>query len=270
MLSRVDIMQELGDEILIHPLNLGNIKGSSINLSVGNHAWSLKTKKSIVADGKVVIPENDTAFILTKECLYVSDRISGTYHSRVTLTAKGLGHVGTTLDPNWIGCSLVMIHNHSDVEIPLKIGSPFVTVTLHYLSTPSIDNPTYKGGRPELLNDFECSDEYMEWIDNGWQRSSVQLKEQMEGCDEYENLLAIKTRGSLFSSPTSINLLIFLVVIFIMCVFWVYKHYFPENSDFEMVNIVIPLICAYFGMIGAQLSNYIHNKSFNRTRKRSG
>lgn len=55
MLSRKDIEKELGTGINIYPLHCNNIKGNSINFSVGQNAWSL-SRGQIVKDknGEVV------------------------------------------------------------------------------------------------------------------------------------------------------------------------------------------------------------------------
>ena len=56
MLSRKDIEKELGTGINIYPLHCNNIKGNSINFSVGQNAWSL-SRGQIVKDknGKWVL-----------------------------------------------------------------------------------------------------------------------------------------------------------------------------------------------------------------------
>ncbi|MCX5964280.1 MAG: hypothetical protein NT070_14395 [Cyanobacteria bacterium] len=70
--------------------------------------------------------------IETNESIWVSKKISGTYHSKVALVSKGLSHIGTTLDPEYVGCSLIAIHNHSnqDVSLTPEIDT-FATLVFH-------------------------------------------------------------------------------------------------------------------------------------------
>lgn len=139
-LSDNDIRQELGLNILIYPFKEGNLKGASYNLTASKLAWELSTKKSIYHpnSNKIIIPEGKTALIETHETIWVSKKISGTYHSRVTQVSQGTGHIGTTLDPNYIGASLIAVHNHSNhpVELIPEV-TPFVTLAFQYVHTES-------------------------------------------------------------------------------------------------------------------------------------
>ena len=104
-LSDNDIRRELGINVLIYPFEEGNLKGASYNLTASRLAWSLSTKQTIYqsTNDKIIITPGDTALIETHETIWVSKKISGTYHSRVTQVSQGTGHIGTTLDPNYIG-----------------------------------------------------------------------------------------------------------------------------------------------------------------------
>ena len=44
MLSKNDILKELGKGICVYPLNLDNIKENSLNLCVGRFAWATISK----------------------------------------------------------------------------------------------------------------------------------------------------------------------------------------------------------------------------------
>jgi deoxycytidine triphosphate deaminase len=103
VLSNVDLEIELirGKNIRIFPLKVDNIKGSTYNLTASKYAWSISTKKSLVKNNKIVIPPNDSALIATKEVIWVSTKIAGSYHSKVSIVSRGGGHIGTTLDPIW-------------------------------------------------------------------------------------------------------------------------------------------------------------------------
>lgn len=172
MLSIVDLKKELGKNIYIYPVHIESIKSNSIDLHVSKFAWSLDTKKRIGDDEYIIIAAHDTALIYTEEAIYVSNCIGGSYHSKVTLVSQGAGHIGTTLDAQYIGCSIIAVHNHSNRELKLKIGSEFVTLQFWYLNSPDYENaPSHDNepGHPRMLNGFDDVESYIEWRDkNTW------------------------------------------------------------------------------------------------------
>lgn len=190
MLSIVDLKKELGENIYVYPVHIESIKSNSIDLHVSKFAWSLSTKKSIGNEGYIIIEPNDTALIYTEESIYVSNRIGGSYHSKVTLVSRGAGHIGTTLDAQYIGCSIVAIHNHSKDSLKLKVGSEFVTLQFWYLNTPDYENaPSHDNepGHPRMLNGFEDVNLYIEWRDrNTWTTRKKDLFLKMTESDEYK------------------------------------------------------------------------------------
>lgn len=194
MLSIVDIKKELGDNIYIYPLHIESIKSNSVDLRVSRFAWSLNTKSRIGNDEYIIIPPHDTGLVYSEESIFVSNRIGGSYNSKVTLVSKGAGHIGTTLDAQYIGCSLVAIHNHSSVELKLKIGSEFVTLHFWYLHSPDYNNaPSHDNepGHPRMLNGFNGVEEYIEWRDkNTWATRKKDLFLKMKESEEYRRCKA--------------------------------------------------------------------------------
>lgn len=183
MLSKIDILKELGKGICIYPLNPDNIKENSVNLCAGEFAWTtvsfdiyfdknetdknkMFTLKSDSSHNEkislekghsaIFIDENSNKYIIllpftttlieTQEVLSVNSYIGGTYHSKVGMVSKGLGHIGTMVGPNFSGDSLLAFHNTSRNLIVLKPGDSFVSVVFHYLDTPYTHiNPTLSG-----------------------------------------------------------------------------------------------------------------------------
>lgn len=190
MLSIIDLKRELGKNIYIYPLHIESIKSNSIDLHVSQFAWSLSTRQSISKDGYIIIPPHDTALIYSEESIYVSNRIGGSYHSKVTLVSKGASHIGTTLDAQYVGCSLVAINNLGDKKLPLRIGSEFVTIQFWYLHSPDYeDAPSHDNepGHPRMLSDFSRFDKYIEWRDaNPWTTRKKELYDQMTTSAEYD------------------------------------------------------------------------------------
>lgn len=189
MLSIVDIKRELGENIYVYPVHPESIKSNSMDLHVSKFAWSLKSKKSIGSDKYIIIEPSDTALIYSEESIYVSNKIGGAYNSKVTLVSKGAGHIGTTLDAQYIGCSLVAIHNHSSETLRLKVGSEFVTLHFWYLNSPDYEKaPAHDNepGHPRLLNGFDDVEKYIEWRDqNTWATRKKDLIHRMLESDEY-------------------------------------------------------------------------------------
>lgn len=193
MLSYLDIKRELGQNIYIYPVFPSSIKANSIDLHVSKFGWSLKTQKSIrTSKGHLTIPANDTALIYTQESIYVSHRIGGSFHSKVTLVSKGLGHIGTALDAQYVGSCLIAIHNHSTKPVDLVIGQEFVTLHLFYLDTPCFEKKIIQDNAPGhklMISGMEENsvNEYMTWRDsNKWNVSSIELLHKMLESKEYQ------------------------------------------------------------------------------------
>lgn len=194
MLSIVDLKKELGKNIYIYPVHIESIKSNSIDLHVSNYAWSLSSKKSISNNGYIIIPPWDTGLVYTEESIYVTNQIGGSYHSKVTLVSQGVGHIGTSLDAQYIGCSLVAIHNLSDSPMNLKVGSEFVTLQFDYLNTPDYpDAPSHDNepGHPRMLNGYEDVNSYIEWRDsNTWTTRKKDLYLKMIESEEFKRCQA--------------------------------------------------------------------------------
>lgn len=229
MLSIVDIKKELGNNIYIYPLHIDSIKSNSIDLRVGKFAWSLNSKNRIGNSEYIIIPPHDTGLVYSEESIFVSNKIGGSYNSKVTLVSKGAGHIGTTLDAQYIGCSLVAIHNHSSSELKLKIGSEFVTLHFWYLNSPDYENaPSHDNepGHPRMLNGFNGVEEYIEWRDrNTWttRKKDLYLKmkesKEFQRCkEEYQKELDNFNRG-IIKKRTKNFIKVFAIIIVIFCIF---------------------------------------------------
>lgn len=193
MLSFVDIKKELGKNIYIYPVYPSSIKANSIDLHASKFAWSLKTKKPLArSQGCHIVPPNDTALVYTEESIYVSHKIGGSYHSKVTLVSQGLGHIGTTLDAHYIGNSLIALHNHSNDNFNLRIGQELVTLHLFYLHSPIFSNEQGNDndpGHPRMIMAFDKKSvsQYISWRDqNQWVTSQRALLHKMLDSDEYK------------------------------------------------------------------------------------
>lgn len=265
MLSIVDIKKELGNNIYLYPVHIESIKANSIDLHVSKFAWSLNTKKRIDSDGYVVIPPNDTGLIYTEESIYVSDKIGGSYHSKVTIVCKGAGHIGTTLDAQYIGCSLIAMHNHSADELKLKIGSEFVTIHFWYLNSPtysyaiSHDNAP---GHPRILNGYNGVEDYIEWKDqNAWTTRQKDLFHKMEESEEFKkckeeyqieldqfNKRVFRTRTKQYIKAIGILLIVFVLLSMPAYIF----DFGGVSTIFQnlLEKVALPLLAGIIGTFG--------------------
>lgn len=130
VLSDKSIKKLLGVHIFIYPFKNKNLQAASYDLTASKCAFIVENdeQKLIVNGDWIIIPKHMTAMIETNESIYVSKRIAGTYHSLVGLTNRGIGHIGTTLDPNYFGVSTISMHNTTDKEIRIRVGEPIASI----------------------------------------------------------------------------------------------------------------------------------------------
>lgn len=194
ILSNEDILNELGKNIYVYPFVSDNIRGNTLNLTSSNMAWSIMQKESIVKvineKRVIVIPPHDTALIETEETIYVSNKIGGTYHSRVSKVSLGLGHIGTTLDPGWIGPSLIALHNHLDIPVTINVGASIVSIIFHYLNTESTYKNTNVSGQIKVLNyqEIKLTEVERHELNAEWRSNPDKLHENMLGEVDYRKI----------------------------------------------------------------------------------
>ncbi len=193
ILSDNDIKEELGINILIYPFTQDNLKAASYNLTASKYAWSISTKQSIYdsQQNKIIIAPGDTALIETNETVWVSKKITGTYHSRVTQVSQGTGHIGTTLDPNYIGPSLISLLNHSNYPVELiPERTNFVTLAFHYLHTESSREHGNTHGRRDILGEvgIKISTDESSALDKPYMSNKELLLLKLEECKDYQSI----------------------------------------------------------------------------------
>lgn len=228
VLSNVDMEYELSKakNIYIYPLDVKKIKGSTYNFKASNLAWSLKTKQSIVENGIITIPKNDSAVLVTEEVIWVSNKFSGTYHSKVSLVKKGLGHIGTTLDPTWQGHSVITVHNHSndDEGVKIKVGDTFATIMLYYLNKPSDHIQENPANQINQLREF-LTEEEAPFFEHPWNISLEGLRDEFLKQDSY------KTLKKKYSKPKKIVSIIFIIAA-LMILWFILAKVFAHYMDY--------------------------------------
>lgn len=255
MLSDREIKSELGKNIVVHPLIMNNIRASSLNLTASKYAWSLKTKKSIVENEILInIPPRDTALVLTNENLHVSAKISGTYHSKVALVSKGVGHIGTLLNPMWIGQSLIALHNQTDQEVKIGVNEVIVAVCFYRVGKSSTfhDTQNTPGRLSELLkNGIVLDPETERILDSDLNSNIYELTKNMKSSVDF-NLIKeqrVNWRGIAFISIFVLSLLLLIS----------FTNYVSITIAHMKVHELIIVVGLSGGLI--PLTQYIWNKS---------
>lgn len=125
----------------IYPFSEDNLTPVGYDLRVGNEYTSTKKGKTIqVPDtGEVVISAGDTCLIISTEIIGMPKNrtLSGLIVSSVSMVAKGLSHISTSIDPDWSGRLMIVVHNHAPTAIRLTPGGTLCTAIFLSNRTPS-------------------------------------------------------------------------------------------------------------------------------------
>lgn len=166
-LSDEDIRPILDKDIVICGYQERNLTDIGYNLTPTDFIFSTNNKLLIKVhntDNKKYcwIEPNDTALILTREAVWVSASIAGTFHSKVRVVSKGFGHIGTTLDALWEGPLLIALNNPTKHKLMFVLGedkgngfeySSFVTLIFYRMVTPTNKNHDNPPCRLDVLKD---------------------------------------------------------------------------------------------------------------------
>lgn len=256
ILSSVDFIKELGLSIYVYPLNDKNLKGGSLNLTASKLAWSVKSTESIYDknDDLIRIPAHDTALVETEEAIYVNNKISGTYHSPVRLVSKGIGHIGTTLDPGYKGPSLIALHNILDRPVDIKVGETIATLTLTYLKNITDRDNTNSAGRNEILDGYHKTEDEKKWLDEDWRVNEKALLIKMQSSSDYKNLKAkINAKYKFAKSPYFINF--YASVICLTCIGLLST--FRGKLSMEYKDFIPSILTVYAAFSVAQVASLI-------------
>lgn len=191
MLSKEDYTREIGKNIFIYPLDYARILGNSIDLTASEFAWT-STGKNIYDEktGVIKVPPHETACILTREAIYVTSDIGGTYHSRVSMAQKGFSHLGTMLDPEYYGQSLIVMHNITDkeLEINAREHERIVSIIFYYLKTPILtESHKPNPGHLDKIEHYENYLKYKRWSEeNRWASEKRELVSTFLSSDSYK------------------------------------------------------------------------------------
>lgn len=101
----------------------------------------------------VTIKPGDTILITTLENIGMPQNhtISAFITSKVSKVSKGLSHISTNIDPDWVGNLLIAIHNPSRNVVTLEYNEPFCTLNFIENKSPSTKGSEHPPGRIDVL-----------------------------------------------------------------------------------------------------------------------
>lgn len=125
------------------------------------------------------VEPNDTVLILTREAIWVSEKIGGTFHSKVKLVSDGFGHISTTLDANWEGPLLISLNNPTKKKIKFSIAEDtgkgvtyksFVTLILYQMVSPAKNTHDNPPCRLDILKEKVRRPKFIDWSGGDYYR----------------------------------------------------------------------------------------------------
>lgn len=153
-------------ELVICPYSDKKLTPVGYNLSFSRFIVSLRKRAFVKIKHRgnewyFDLKPHETVLVWTRESIWVSRFIGGTFHSKVSLVTRGLGHVSTTLDPGWHGQLLVPLNNPTKENIKVIIArdkefgkefETFITMVLFRAQEASLNEKgDNKSARVELL-----------------------------------------------------------------------------------------------------------------------
>ena len=150
VLSEWDIINELGRGIFIYPFQGKDksISGGCLCLTASEYSYIFSPKNkdtqrlSIQSDPNssnqfFQIPSGKTAVVWTHESIFINGYFCGSIHSKVKLVSKGIGHIGTRVNPNWGGILAIALHNLSDEDVRIDISETIAYLRFYRVNSQS-------------------------------------------------------------------------------------------------------------------------------------
>lgn len=141
--------------LLIAPFDEVSLTPAGYDLRVGKTSTSKRTGQSSTAsEGQSHrIGAYDTCLVETFESIGMpKDRaLTGMIVSTVTMVSRGLSHISTSVDADWSGRLLIVVHNHTSSPVTLTVGERFCTLMLFANRSPSTKSCGVFDGRDDIF-----------------------------------------------------------------------------------------------------------------------
>lgn len=136
----------------------------------------------------IIIPPQKTVLIWTREAIVLNGGyFCGSVHSKVTLAANSIGHIGTRVNPYWAGVLSIALHNTSDENVKVLIEKDTIAYVRFYkFKSPSFDRSSFSNASEKLANSLpkDCAvpDTLKTWVpENSWRDGNIKaIKSQLE------------------------------------------------------------------------------------------
>src|SRR5665647_882212 len=118
---------EVCDKLIIEPYSPKSLTPVGYDLRIGKRYSSKGKLYDIRPNEKFKIPKGVTILVMTLERIEMplDLSISGLISSKVSVVAKGVSHISTTIDADWKGNLLIAITNISQNSIEFEYGQKF-------------------------------------------------------------------------------------------------------------------------------------------------
>lgn len=119
--------RKLLTDIVIAPFDPQKAKGVGYNFSLSEMIYSI-TRNNLVPicrdahETYFYLHPHETVLALSYEYIKVDKCIAGSFHSRVRMTAQGIGSISTTLDPGWKGMLLFSLNNPTRKRLKIVLS----------------------------------------------------------------------------------------------------------------------------------------------------
>ncbi|MBW4665217.1 MAG: hypothetical protein KME01_13605 [Chroococcus sp. CMT-3BRIN-NPC107] len=211
VLSEWDIVNELGRGILFYPFKgkANSIRGCCLCLTASKYGYTFQidenNNQKIVTPlirteansnkEYLLIPKRKTAVIWTNESILLKSYFCGSVHSKVKLVSKGIGNLGTRVNPNYGGVLAVALHNLSETDIRIDVGEVIAYVRVYKLnSASSCSRQIDEAGKisDAIPEGFVCPPELNRWLNdlsNLWVKGdSSTLEKILKQSAEYNHV----------------------------------------------------------------------------------
>lgn len=114
--------------LIIAPFEKSKAKGVGYNLSLSEMIYSISKKRLVpicreVQETFFYLHPHETVLALSYESIETDSCTAGSFHSRVRITAQGIGCISTTLDPGWHGMLLFSLNNPTKKRIKVVLSA---------------------------------------------------------------------------------------------------------------------------------------------------
>ncbi len=207
VLGERDLIRELGKGIFFHPLKPGSIKGCNLCLTASKYAYAIGKQEQLIIQKEAnpdkpneereffEIPARDTALVWSDESVYLSSYLFSPIYSTVPLVSKGIGHIGTRVNPCWSGVLCIGLNNLSDKPIKIytqNTNEPIAYLIVERLSSKSAMKNVDVAARLDILKGLPNTNKIRDYFNersNLWMQGNTDtLKMLCLNSSEYKKL----------------------------------------------------------------------------------